>query len=234
MAQVDSRSTGPDKGSKYYSGMSAHRFTRLDNCSEEHYGPKEQQDNSKLNSKFNSHRGLNREISIDSQASDQDCDMMTGANHTPHTVPEFLTGRPMQSQETRQHPEDTHSESQNSLQQVPGISLSNVTTDPINRLADILNGINNRPSTQTLTVRPVSSTTVTFDGKSEKFELFEDLFHTMIKMQPQVTEAMKINHFHSLLPKNALQTFRKLNSANGQTLEDILAIFRRKYVTPES
>ena len=68
----------------------------------------------------------------------------------------------------------------------------------------------------------------------EKFELFEDLFHTMIKMQSDMTEAMKINHFHSLLRKNALQTFRNINSANRQTLEDILAVFRRKYVKPES
>ena len=83
-------------------------------------------------------------------------------------------------------------------------------------------------------VRPVSTTTLTFDRKSEKFELFEDLFHTMIKMQPEMTETMKINHFHSLLRKNALQTFRNINSANRQTLEDVLAIFRRKYVKPES
>ena len=92
----------------------------------------------------------------------------------------------------------------------------------------------NRPSAQTLMVRPVSTTTLTFDGKSEKFELFEDLFHTMIKMQPDMTETMKINHFHSLLRKNALQTFRNINTANRQTLEDILAVFRRKYVKPES
>ena len=75
---------------------------------------------------------------------------------------------------------------------------------------------------------------MTFDGKSEKFELFEDLFHTMIKMQPEMTEQMKINHFHSLLRKNALQTFRNINSTNRQTLEDVLVIFRRKYVKPVS
>ena len=72
-------------------------------------------------------------------------------------------------------------------------------------------------------VRLVSTTTLTFDGKSEKFERFEDLFHTMIKMQPDMTEAMIINHFQSLLGKNALQIFRYINTANRQTLEDILA-----------
>ena len=75
---------------------------------------------------------------------------------------------------------------------------------------------------------------MTFDGKTEKFDLFEDLFHTMMKMQPGMTEQMKMNHFHSLLRKGALQTFRSINSTNRQTLEDLLVIFRRKYVKPES
>ena len=75
---------------------------------------------------------------------------------------------------------------------------------------------------------------MTFDGKSEKFELFEDLFHTVIKMQPEMSEQMKINHFHSLLKKNALQTFRNISTAIRETLEDVLVIFRRQYVKPES
>ena len=56
----------------------------------------------------------------------------------------------------------------------------------------------------------------------------------MIKMQPDMTEAMKMNNIHSLLHKDPLQTFRKINTVNRQTLEDILAVFRRKYVKPES
>ena len=85
-----------------------------------------------------------------------------------------------------------------------------------------------------MTIRPVQTTPMTFDGKSEKFELFEDLFHTMIKMQPAMTEQKKITHFHSLLRKGARQTIRNINSINRQTLEDVLVIFRRKYVKPES
>ena len=85
-----------------------------------------------------------------------------------------------------------------------------------------------------MTIRPVTTTPMTFDGRSEKFQLFEDLFHTRIKMQPVMTEQMKINNFHSLLRKEALQTFRKKNTINRQTLEDVLGIFRRKYVKPES
>ena len=56
----------------------------------------------------------------------------------------------------------------------------------------------------------------------------------MIKMQPDMSEQIKINHFHSLLRKNALQTFRNISTANRQTHEDVLVIFRQKYVKPES
>ena len=110
----------------------------------------------------------------------------------------------------------------------------NATFGLLTRLADVLVGMNTKQSPQTLMVRPVSTTTLTFDGKSEKIELFEDLFHTMVKMQPEMIETMKINHFYSLLRKSALQTFRNIKPANRQTLEEVLAVFRRKYVKPES
>ena len=154
--------------------------------------------------------------------------MVTGANLTPHLVPEFLTGRPMQSRNTipLQNPStDDTQETTLPAQQNP-IPITNQETpheppvDPINRPADVIMGMNNKQPSQTLMVRPVSTTT--------------GLFHMMIKMQPDMTETMKINYFHSLLCKNALQTFRNINSANRQTLEDILAVFRRKYVKPES
>ena len=69
-------------------------------------------------------------------------------------------------------------------------------SDTNNRFAEVFVGMNNRSSAQTLMVRPVSTTTLTFDGKPEKLEFFEDLFHTMIKMQPDRIEAMKISRFH--------------------------------------
>ena len=185
----------------------------------------------------NNHR---RENLVDfEQSDDEGYDMVTGAKLTPHLVPEFLTGRPMQSRNTipLQNPStDDTLETTLPAQQNPN-QINNLKTpheppiDPINRLADVIMGLNNKQPSQTLMVRPVSTTTLTFDGKSKKFELFEDLFHTM---QSDMTETMKINHFHSLLRKTALQTFRNINSANRQTLEDILAVFRRKYVKPES
>ena len=131
-------------------------------------------------------RRTSRQSSVDSVNSEQNHHMVTGANPTPHMVPEFLTGRPMQSREPLQR-----HESQETIPQVPETTTPNTSSDPINRLAEVLVGMNNRSSVQTLMVRPVSTTTLTFDGKSEKFELFEDLFHTMIKMQPDMTETMK-------------------------------------------
>ena len=171
-----------------------------------------------------------RDSSISSLDCRDDHDMLTGANPTPRMVPEFLTGRPTQSKENPQSQDNIDP----ALHQAQESVSPNTVVDPLTRLADVLSGMNNKQPPQTLMVRPVSTTTLTFDGKSEKFELFEDLFHTMIKMQPEMTETMKINHFHSLLRKNALQTFRNINSANRQTLEDVLAVFRRKYVKPES
>ena len=73
-----------------------------------------------------------------------------------------------------------------------------------------------------------------FDGKSEKFELFEDLFQTSLKIHNQLTEEDKINYFHSLMRGDALQTFKNITSPNRENLGEILTVFRRKYVKPQS
>ena len=52
----------------------------------------------------------------------------------------------------------------------------------------------------------------TFDGKSEKFELFEDLFRNNIKMYPHLTEIQKINYFHSLLQETPYKHFATLKT----------------------
>ena len=158
-------------------------------------------------------------------------DMVTGDNESPNQVPEFLTGRISSRNYLDRSYEDINLDTTIPAQER---IVTAAEHDPITRLADVLTTMQNRPTAQQLTIRPVNSNTMTFDCKSEKFELFEDLFHTMIKMQPEMTEQMKINHFHSLLRKNALQTFRNIISSNRQTLEDVLVIFRRKYVKPES
>ena len=65
-------------------------------------------------------------------------------------------------------------------------------------------------------------------AKTKKIELFEDLFHTMLKMQPETTEAIKINHFHAHLRKKGIQTFRNINATNKKSFDEVLIVFRRK------
>ena len=72
----------------------------------------------------------------------------------------------------------------------------------------------------------------TFHGKSEKFELFEDLFQTSLKILNQLTEDDKINYFHSLMRGDALQTFKNIHGPTRENLGEILAVFRKKYVNP--
>ena len=74
----------------------------------------------------------------------------------------------------------------------------------------------------------------TIDGKSHKFELFEDLFQTSSKIHNQLTEEEKINYFHSLMRGDALQTSKNISSPNRENLTEVLTVFRRKYVKPQS
>ena len=73
----------------------------------------------------------------------------------------------------------------------------------------------------------------TFDGRTEKFELFEDLFQTSLKIHNQLTEEDKINYFYSLMRGDALQTFKNITSPNRENLGEILTVFRWNYVEPQ-
>ena len=148
--------------------------------------------------------------------------MVTGANELQQQIPEVLTGQ-IHSQSDIQRQESAHDTTMDTTLPLAEPVTAEQSQDPINRLADVLVNLQNKP--QSMTIRPVTTNPMTFDGKTEKFELFEDLFHTMTKMQPPMTEQMKINHFHSLVRKGALQAFRKINSISRHTLEDVLVIF---------
>ena len=82
--------------------------------------------------------------------------------------------------------------------------------------------------------KSLTTTMPTFDGKSEKFELFEDLFQTSLKIHNQLTEEDKINYFYSLMRGDALQTFKNITSPNRENLAEIVTVFRRKHVKPQS
>ena len=110
----------------------------------------------------------------------------------------------------------------------------NIQQDPVNQIAMAIEKLASRNS-QPSHFHPKN--TLTFRGKlekNEKFEYFEDLFHTTLRMQPALTEEMKINHFHAHLRGLALKTFKNIQRTPTTTLEDILVVFRRKYVKPES
>ena len=160
-------------------------------------------------------------------------DMETGDNESPVIVPEFLTGRVPSRPALNQSHVD-HNPLLDTTLSAQVIVTPVAVQDPINRLADVLTNLQNRPTAEQLTIRPVNFSTRTFDGKSKKFELFEGLFHTIFKMQQEMSEQMKNNHFQLLLRKGALQTFRNISTANRQTFVEVLVIFRRKYVKSES
>ena len=82
--------------------------------------------------------------------------------------------------------------------------------------------------------KSLKTTMPTFDGKSENFELFEHLFQTSLKIHNQLTEEDRINYFHSLMRGDALQTFKNINGPTRDNLGEILAVFRRKNVKPQS
>ena len=82
--------------------------------------------------------------------------------------------------------------------------------------------------------KSLTTTMTTFDGKSDKFKLFEDLFRTSLKNHNQLTQEEKINYFHSLMRGDALQTFKNITSPNRVNLGEILTVFLRKYVKRQS
>ena len=73
--------------------------------------------------------------------------------------------------------------------------------------------------------KSLTTTMPTFDGKSEKFELFEDLFQTSLKIHNQLTEEDRINYLHSLMRGDAIQSFKNINGLTRENLGEILVVF---------
>ena len=94
--------------------------------------------------------------------------------------------------------------------------------------------INNNLNKNSKLSESLMTTMPTLDGKSEKFELFEDLFQTSVKIQNKLTEEVKGSYFQSLMRGDALQTFEKISSRNRENLTEILTVFRGKYLKAES
>ena len=110
--------------------------------------------------------------------------MVTGAADTQRQIPELLTG-PIHSNPNLERQESTRKVSLVTNLPAPEPEVPETPQDPLNRLADVLINLQIRP--QSRATRPVTTIPMTFDGKSENFGLFEDLFHPMVKMQPALS-----------------------------------------------
>ena len=124
--------------------------------------------------------------------------MVTGQTAQTNQIPEFLTGRILTPRNPPSHQyqnlstQVSHDNNLPMVEQTPKNQNSDANIS-VDRLADAIAGVaaQQRPQAAAM-LKPVSTNTIISVGKNEKFELFEDLFHTMLKMQPEMTEAMKI------------------------------------------
>ena len=154
--------------------------------------------------------------------------MMTTQEEIPYCSPGTSSGKQKKARSTRQ----PHLRSENT----PATIEADQILLALQQLVTNSNSANVNTNSTRISKLPKSlmTTMPTFDGKSEKFELFEDLFQTSLKIHNQLTEKDKIYYFHSLMRGNALQTFKHISSPNRENLAEILTVFRRKYVKPQS
>ena len=180
--------------------------------------------------------------------------MVTGVTEQTRNDPHMVTGvtrefRPHMAMETQEIPYCSTGTSSGKQKKARSTSQPQFRSDntpatleadqillALQHLATNSNSANFNNNISRISKLPKSLTTTmpTFDGKSEKFELFEDLFQTSLKIHNQLTEEDKINYFHSLMRGDALQTFKNITSPNRENLVEILNVFRRKYVKPQS
>ena len=160
----------------------------------------------------------------------KDCrDMVTGVQEEiPHCSSGTSSGKQKKARST--------SQPQFRSENTPATTAADQILLALQQLATNINSANVNTISNRISKLPKSLTTTmpTFDGKSEKFELFEDLFQTSLKIYNQLTEEDKINYIHSLMRGDALQTFKNIDSPNRENVTEILTVFRRKYVKSQS
>ena len=168
-------------------------------------------------------------------------DMVTGVQkgnrQYPHMMTELREDIPYCSLGTssaKQNKARSTSQPQFRSENTPAIIGADQILLTLQQLATNSNSANFNINSNRISKLPKSLTTTmpTFAGKSNKFELFEDLFQTTLKIHNQLTEEDKIYHCHSLMRGDALQTFKNISSPNRENLAEILTVFRRKYVKP--
>ena len=122
------------------------------------------------------------------------CDMVTGV-HEEVTYCSLSTSSGKQKKNRSTSQPQFRSENTPAMIEADQILLALQQIANNNNSAKIHNNINRTSKLP----KSLTTTMPTFDGKFEKFELFEDLFQTSLKIQNQLTELDRINHFHSLM-----------------------------------
>ena len=158
------------------------------------------------------------------------CDMVTGVQEEIRYCPDMVTGVqeeiPHCSSGTssgKQKKVRSTSQPQFRSENTPATTEADQILLALHQLATNINSANVNTNSNRISKLPkyLTTTMPTFDGKSEKFELFEDLFQTSLKTHNQLTEEDKINYFHSLMRGDALQTFKNIDSPNRENLTEI-------------
>ena len=140
----------------------------------------------------------------------------------PHWSFGTSSGKQKKARSTRQ----PHIRSEN----VPATIEADQILLPLQQLATKSNSTNSYKKIEkdSKLAKSFTTTMPTFDGQSEKFKLFEDVFQTSLKIHNQRTEKVKINYFHSLMRGDALQTFKNITRPIREKLGEILTVFRGK------
>ena len=158
-----------------------------------------------------------------------DCDMMTGVHEeVTYCSPSTSSGKQKKNHSTSQP--QFRSENTPATIEADQILLALQQLANNNNSANFYNKINRFSKLP----KSLTTTMPTLDGKSEKFELFEDLFQRSLKIHNQLTEEDRSNYFHFLMRGNALQTFENINGPTRENLGEILAVFRGKCVKARS
>ena len=159
--------------------------------------------------------------------------------HNPHTMTETQEEMPYCSPTTssgKQKKARSTSQAQFRSENIPATIEGDQILLALQQLATNSNSanFNNNISRISKLSNSLTTTMPRFDRKSEKFELFEDLFQASLKIHNQLTQEDKINYFHSLMRGDALQTFKNITTPNRENLGEILTVFLRKYMKPQS
>ena len=149
--------------------------------------------------------------------------MVTGGpeaiRHNPHTMTATQEEIPYYSPTTssaKQKKARSTSQPQLRSENTPATIEADQISLALQQLATNCNSANFNNNISPISKLPKSLTTTmpTFDGKSEKFELFDDLFQTSLKIHNQLTQEDKNNYFHSLMRGDPLQTFKNITTPN--------------------